>query len=250
MTFEEEPPLHSTIPERPCTVALVQDTGLYTAQSTRQWQDELRQIFPNQQGITFANFEWKWENVNDDESGGGSGRCAVEQGMEHLYLDMAQLMSPHVVLVARGPLVGWISQLYLESFSLAGLVLVDPLPLDDKNLDVAALSQAIGEYTGNVPGDYEHNIGSIVRENKRSLLLEPGAVPTIILQSIPVPLFIDGARKTSDRHRLLLRDEEEKSEEAFAAGDAPIIRLDNDDKTDLQTCVKDSIGAWIESRVL
>lgn len=266
VTFIEEPPLHSTIPERPCIVALVQDNGFYDKKSTNQWQDALRHVGPNQLGITVANFEWNdlRKPTADDN------RNILEQGLEALQMDMDQLMSPHVILVARGPLVSWVSQLYLESFSVAGLVLVDPLPLDDNAdnddnnnddniLDADQFSQAIQDYANDFPGvlhEHTHLENFLSDTNskqgaRRPLLLEPGAVPTMIVQSIPVPLFIAGSQQTADRHRLSTLDRQIPEDDEDVESDVPKIHLDAQaNETDVHDFLQHKLSAWIERRVL
>ena len=254
--------MHSSIPERPCTIALVQDNGFYDKESTKQWQDALRRVGPTQLGMTVANFEWndlRKPTAEDD-------RNILEQGLEALQMDMAQLMSPHVVLIARGPLVSWVSQLYLESFSVAGLVLVDPLPLDDSGdtddndiLDADTFSRAVQSYANNFPGAlHEHtHLEYFLSDMKgkqgarRPLLLEPGAVPTMVVQSIPVPLFVNGAHQTAGRHRLSTLDEQIPEDDDDAESDVPKIQLDApENETDLDDFIQHKVGAWIERRVI
>jgi len=244
----EEPPLDSDIPERPCSVAYVQD-DIYT-HFDRKWADELCQTFPNRLGMTFAQFQWQLVKIDKGES-------VVDQGLEALQMDTAELLNPHIILIARGPLVSWIAQLYLESFHLAGLVLVDPLPMDNLQVSGSALAAVIQESTG-VYNDhatactdqYTRLLEKYRQGGGRSLRLEPGAVPTLVVQSIHHPLFADGAQQTADRHRFLSDQEADEAEERFVGGDVPIIQLFDDEKLDLQAVAKDEIGAWIERRVL
>ena len=112
VTFQAEPPLESSVPERPCSVALVQDRGFYGEISSQLWEDQLLQLVPNAFGMSFASLE-----------------IAAQEELQQ-DLSNTVTMNPLVVLIARGPLVSWWAQLYLESYPLAGMILVDPLPLD------------------------------------------------------------------------------------------------------------------------
>ncbi|CAB9517968.1 expressed unknown protein [Seminavis robusta] len=258
VTLLEEPPLDSPIPERPCTVALVQDS-LYGPASTSLWKAQLRSLVPTEFGMSFANLDLSHEQEKQQ------GLLALDA----LQSDLLQMETPQVVLIARGPLVSWWAQLYLESFSLAGLVLVDPLvPVGDTGMGTvidadAATNQAFqyvaDEARKNGSSNYLQNISSLFfsKKRQRGLLLEPGAVPMMVLSTHP--FLSEPAQQTAERHRIVYdgQDREDPSNPMFHLGDVPVISMDlgednaGGSRVDpLQQCFRDTIGPWIENQVL
>jgi hypothetical protein len=223
VTLHQEPPLDSSIPERPCSIALVQDRGLYGEISAQFWEDQCLEIIPTQLGMPFASLE-------------------VDAQENSLATDIASLSNPLVVLVARGPLVSWWAQLYLESYSLAGLVLVDPLPLEEPNPDL--VDQLIeSSADAFLDGVY---LNHLYEAQNRPLLLEPGAVPMMVVQSRKDAIFSQGANQTADRHRFVAAENSRKKESS--TGEVPILTLEDDYA--IESMLRDSIAPWIESQVL
>jgi hypothetical protein len=255
VTILEEPPLDSTIPERPLTVALIQDRPLYgtvsTAStiSTTQWSEMLQTTVTKEFGMSFASLDI---GTTYDPYG----------GLEELQYDLSQLMTPQVLLIARGPLVSWWSQLYLEDFSLAGLILVDPLvpvthgvaSADKRDLFNYVTCQ-VGKHVNENP-DYLHTITSLFfsseeLKNHRQLLLEPGIIPMMVISSHP--LFDSEADRTAEHHRL--DGETDKDDNMlFRPGAIPTLTIPTsngvEDELSIVACFRESIGPWIESQVV
>jgi hypothetical protein len=251
VTLLEEPPIDSNIPERPLTVVLVQDNPLYGTVSTTQWRDQLRITATQEFGMSFASLDLGIPNSTDDMYG----------GLEELQNDLSQLMAPQVLIMARGPLVSWWSQLHLEDFSLAGLILVDPLVPVSQGVAFADKQQLLWNYVtdrvskhGENP-DYSRTIASLFfsceeLQNHRQLLLEPGTIPMMVISSHS--LFDVAADRTAERHRLY--SETDKDDDVLSRpGGVPTLtiptRNDRDHQLPIAACFRQSIGPWIESRV-
>lgn len=216
VTFQAEPPLDSTVPERPCSIALAQDRGLYGELSAQLWEDQCSTMIPNEFGMTFASLELERQ--------------------EDLEADLTSLSTPQAVLVARGPLVSWWAQLHLESYSLAGVILIDPLML--YNGDPELVDQVIqASEDAFLDGVYLNQL--YYEAQNRPLLLEPGPVPMVIIQSRSEYVFEEGVQQTIQRHGI---------DEAEESTSVPIITLKDD--RDLESTVRDSLVPWIENRVL
>ena len=109
LTSIQEPPINSSVPEHPCTLILAQDDGL---DDSDQWKS----CFETVTNHGFSQAQWSTQATDLDSA-------LVEMGQ-----DLSPIPSP--VWIARGPWTSWMAQFYLESLHLSGLVLVDPLPLD------------------------------------------------------------------------------------------------------------------------
>jgi hypothetical protein len=139
---------------------------------------------------------------------------------------------PHAVLIARGPWMCWMAQFYLEDLPLAGLVMIDPLPLDDRN----GINQFELVYAKNgLESNKEFVIFQDFMNNERSLQLEPGIVPMLVLHTILRPAFKRSADNTARRH----------SDPNGPFGSVPMLMLDCPDEEAI-----DLISEWIDDRVL
>lgn len=209
VTSFEEPPLDSTVPELPCTVVLLQDNDIYGESSTTNWEKELRRAIPHEFGMSFGAASLHSPALNnssedhDDE--------ILEESLTELRNDLSQIMNPQIILIARGPLVSWIAQLHLESNPLAGLVMIDPLLLDDSEADY--LKPAIDYLIESLPSNLHskssngrsiHLLQSLYsnRQNMRPLLLEPGSVPMMIFYSFHNQAYLNAVHQTANRHRI------------------------------------------------
>lgn len=199
------PPLESSIPEKIYTIILTEDRGLYPA----SWHEQLSTKLPTEHGISYTNFSLTTEtDTESDADATASSVSLFHQGLQEMKQELSadNLRTTGGILVARGPWMCWMAQFYLESLSLAGLVLVDPLPLEDRNslnqmdllYDKRGMQDSL-EYKmyKNYVQHYKDNWGAT------ALQLEPGSVPMLVLQSFNRPAFDKAAIKTADRHENL-----------------------------------------------
>jgi hypothetical protein len=192
------PPLDSTVPENIYTIILTEDGGLYP----ESWHEQCSTKLPIEHGISYTNFSLTTDTESDSNS------SLFHQGLQEMKQELSteHLGTTGGILVARGPWMSWLAQFHLESMSLAGVVLVDPLPLEDRNSlnQMELLYQKRGienslEYKmyRDYVAHFKDNWGAT------ALQLEPGSVPMLVLQSFNRPAFDKAAIKTADRHENL-----------------------------------------------
>jgi hypothetical protein len=174
MTESVEPPPTSTVPERPCEVALAQDS-IYNS----CWQEPFSQILPYERGLHYYSISMEANSL--------------QNGLDVLTQDLSSL--PNVVLVARGPIVSLIAQYYLESLPLAGLILVDPILIDHEHI-LHRLEARLERDSS----QHQFVKELLSTEEPRQLKLEPGAVPMLVFQSLQDESF--KMASTDVAHRL------------------------------------------------
>lgn len=181
LTHIEEPDLTSLVPERPCTVVLAEEEGFYPSSWT-SW----RSSFVQEHGFSFAQLQL----VESSD---------LDSALRELSRDISSLIATNCVLISRGPMMSSLAQFYLESLPLAGLVMVDPLPLDNTE-SVKALERHYAEQTV-VPiasllfNDYVEHYAHW------TMKLEPGSVPMmIIMTQNDNKIYANGAENTKRRH--------------------------------------------------
>jgi hypothetical protein len=162
----------------------------------------------------------------------------VDDALDQLLRDFADV--PDAVLVARGPWMSWLSQFFLESLPLKGLVMIDALPLDDQQgihrfqaVYKSRLLEESLEYK--LFQDYANNWGHW------TLRLEPGSVPMLVLYSFAQSGFEAFAMSTAQRHTR--RDDE-------VAGEIPVVALLKGDSGQLVDEAVSVVSEWILERVL
>ena len=223
LTAVTEPPLDSTVTERPCTIILTQDAGVYDD----SWSHDFTHQLPTQHGMAVAELTLSSTNTTNPNT-------TMAEALQELSADLTR-NTHNTVLVARGPWMAWLAQFYLESLPLAGLVLVDPLPLDDRNsfnqLDMLYRKRNLTETT-----NYKLYQEYAQHWDHWTLQLEAGSVPMLVLQSIDRPSFKKGAAITAKRH----------SDADSKAGEVVVQRLDPKKQPNVPQIVSD----WINLRVL
>ena len=213
MTDSIEPPLTSKVPERPCEVVLAQDPTYETC-----WQQSFARVLPQERGIHYCSV------VIDNKN--------LQEGLDMLEQDLAAL--PNVVLIARGPLVSLVAQYYLESFPLAGLVLVDPVLLDHVEL----LQQVQATLQQCHKAQREFVKGILSGEEARPLKLESGAVPMLIFCSLADSSFHKAAKDVALRH----------GDPEGIFWDVPVHDISSTDEAVLVAI--DMITEWLDGSVL
>jgi hypothetical protein len=116
MTPVQQPPVNSTVPESTVSIILTEDAGFYES----SWHDGFKAALP-EKGVPYSKF-----SLSDDKP--GDFDSALREMKDDLSTD-----ATNTVLVTRGPWMSWMASFYLESLPLAGLVMIDPMQLDDMN---------------------------------------------------------------------------------------------------------------------
>eukprot|EP00934_Nitzschia_sp_Nitz4_P009145 Nitzschia sp. Nitz4//scaffold183_size43938//39202//39945//NITZ4_007277-RA/size43938-processed-gene-0.10-mRNA-1//1//CDS//3329539635//9135//frame0 len=169
-----EPPLDSTIVEKPCTVVLLEDSGYYET----SWKEAFQHSFPKEYGMSFASLSFSSE---DDLKG----------MVDELKVDLPPIVD--AVFVTRGPIASWVTMYYLESFAVQGLVMVDPIHFDSFN------QLTVKEDASSPPSQANASLWS--QTCNRVLRLEPNSVPMLVFQSIlDNPLHMSGAEAVARYH--------------------------------------------------
>ena len=175
LTSIQEPPVDSSVPEHPCTLILAQDDGL---DDSDQWKS----CFETVTDRGFSQAQWSTQATDLDSA-------LVEMGQ-----DLSPIPSP--VWIARGPWTSWMAQFYLESLHLSGLVLVDPLPLDQTRgiQEMEAFLKARSSATTAMFQDFANHW------DHWTLKLEPAAVPMMVISTKPSWKW--AAEYTAERHSI------------------------------------------------
>jgi hypothetical protein len=214
MTAMQEPPIHHVegdpdYYEKPVSVALVESCLFQKA----SWSNTFAEDFPSR-GIQYIELDI-FSQLKDDMN-----VHALKQMEAELASDLSSI--PSVVLIARGPLPCLVAQYYLESLSLGGLVLEDPLLIPDTEMSNGTLvssAETLIKMVSTYPSKNKKDSGrsklatqelrviekltseSTVNDQliwKRPLRLEPGVVPMLILFS--QEQFRSAATKTAAFH--------------------------------------------------
>lgn len=180
-----EPPLHVEI-ERPCTVLLLEDDSLYPS----SWSDLMTSTIPSDFGMSCGTIEIPTDSQETFQD-------RVD------YLKWSLLGIPDAMLIARGPIASWTAQLYLESFSLIGLVAVDPILMDRPRGSVE--DQAILHLLDTLQSTMKKQDTELLRrvlngEEGRRLKLEPGPCPLLFTVSMSEDIFVETTKHSSQRH--------------------------------------------------
>lgn len=174
ITESIEPPLSSLVAEKPCTLVLVEDQGLYHT----SWSSYLRDALPNEYGLHF---------------------CKQQITLSSMEASLAEMTSdleakPSVVLLARGPAVSWVAQFYLEDLPLSGLIMVDPV--FEPSMELLEELNSMYSEDSLDETNFLRRIHSGV--DGRSLKLESGVIPMLVLSSLDVLHAV--SQSTASRH--------------------------------------------------
>lgn len=241
-----ETPLDSKVTEKPYTIILMEDdvplvfqediddgvhsTETLQAHGRTSWIDTFRSTVPPEYGMSFASIQ----RTNNEQQ-----PPSPSAGLQALKTSPLPTLSD-AILVARGPLASLCAQYYLESFSLKGLVLIDPVLIMDDDEDgndkdgkddLFALLERI----------CLHKKDELDRFRSKRLLVEPNAVPMMVFST------------ASDDHAL------KQSSRSVAArhgdpdgpyGRVPIVDLGKETRqNEVPLIVLDAINKWIDETV-
>lgn len=133
--------------------------------------------------------------------------------------------------------MSWLAQFYLESLPLAGLVMIDPMPLDMQHF----VNQFELQYTNHKDSPEYRMFQDFAQHwDHWSLKLEPGAVPMLIAITKPRSVWEKAAKATAAR------------QEGGRFGPVPICKLIQKKQNEdfyLENVV-DEFADWIQERVL
>jgi hypothetical protein len=145
----------------------------------------------------------------------------------------------NVVLVTRGPWMSWQATFYLESLPLAGLVMIDPMQLDDQN----GINQFELQYEKlQLQQTVQYQLYQEYREHwdHWTLKLEPGSVPMLILYTQDRPGYKRCAENTALRH---------SSSSDTTTTNIPVLKMPSTARSHVQDCITE-ITTWIDTHVL
>ncbi|GKY96813.1 hypothetical protein MPSEU_000640500 [Mayamaea pseudoterrestris] len=196
MTTPFAPPLEAT--ERPVRIVLGEDA--VTSCSTTSWKVTCRERFPLTHNMPFQNFTWpQSEASNDANHQFDSPAFDMDAALSELSQGLhASSTGSQTVFIAKGPWISWLSLFYLESLPLAGLVLVDPLPLHQHQTYVNQFELYYQNHKHSA--DYKLFQDYMQHWDHWSLQLEPGAVPMVVLSTMTRNVWRRAAQETSQQH--------------------------------------------------
>ena len=227
-----ETPLDSTVMEKPYTLILMEDdvsaafttpkrseqhqnndnhhaTNKLTTSSS--WIELFRSKIPRDYGMSFASVSLQMQlplhrDKNNSVDGDGNTRrrslVSISDALQSLKASRLPEFSD-AILVARGPVSSLIAQYYLESFSLQGLVMIDPILLgdnangndgddddnggDDNGGDGETINsddeKIVSSLVSSIFRDSNDDNDSIDRFRSQRLLVEPNAVPMMVVRT-------------------------------------------------------------------
>lgn len=233
-----EPPLDCEVLEKPCTVVLMEDENRFHATdddkevTTLSWLPAFQNRFPTECGMSFSSIRFPG-NSNEN-------KATILYVSDCLNaLKTSSLPRIHdAVLVARGPFSSLCAQYYLESLSLLGLVMVDPILITNgENDDNEEMTRILA--TCNIDErDWEGFQSS-------SLLLEPNAVPMMVVLSSQNKAWNTASRRVAARH----------SDEEGLFGIVPVLDLhelsgESGNAQSEGDLMVDLVNDWIDENVL
>jgi hypothetical protein len=224
LTQAVEPCPSSDVPERPCTVILAEHPDLYGGNS---WHPVFQGRFPADFGVTYRH--WSMDP---------SRALTVDDALNQLMNDLSTI--PDAVLVARGPWMSWLSQFFLESLPVKGLVMVDPMPLDDKRgIELFQAQYREAKLTESI--EYRLFQDFLMHWDHWTLKLEPGSVPMLVLVSRTGSEVRSLAEETARRHSVV---------DCGDDSEVPVVDLVAEELDGRAVEAVVAVSDWIEYRVL
>jgi len=213
-----EPPLESSVIEKPATILLFEDPDLYDNTSI-SWLSAFEEFIPRKYGISFASIR-----IPPSETSGSTNNninhqyYAFQEILASLKNELT-LINHDAIMVTRGPLSSWFAVSYLESCQLKGLIMIDPVQLDSHNLD--PIKKKMEEKDKASTSD-DNRLGGWFRlleeAKERKLSIEPNSVPMMIFCSDPS--MKDAANIVSRRHSFPDEDDDDDDDESV-----PVIQI-------------------------
>jgi len=231
-----ETPLDSNVMEKPYTVILMEDdvsaSFFHSNEPNCSWSEIFRSNIPRDYGMSFASISLQLKTLENTTT-------SISTALEALKASRLPMVAD-AILVARGPCSSLIAQYYLESFSLQGLVMMDPILLQqqEKEKDEKLLSSLVSEI-------YKNDDESLERFHSRRLLVEANSVPMMVVRTISetddnddhYPEWKSSSVHVAQRH----------GDADGLYGEVPVLDVvDNKDEKALVANLLQHIGDWID----
>jgi hypothetical protein len=184
------------VKERPCTLILTEEPVMFqlggeastsdvtdssnSLKEASSWHESFSKTVPSEYGIAYT----KWSFSSADPA-------SFDVALSALKKDFTASRLQQPILVTRGPVLSWLAQFYLESLPLAGLIMVDPLPLNDEK--ACALYEkyhknhrtSAGDESASHPEPFYAIYTDYVNYwDHWTLKLESGSVPMMVLSTM------------------------------------------------------------------
>lgn len=207
------------VPERPVTFILGEDAGFYP----KSWLPTFQEKVPKEHGMQFCSFTLDPQSTSFDDA------------LNELKNDAGSFVD--TVFVARGPFMSWMAQFYLEDLPFKGLIMVDPMQLDDQN-GVNQFQLQYDKLGLTSSQQYQMFLDFDQHWGHWTYRLEPGVVPMMILYTADRPMYKRCAENTALRHSL---------DESMA--DIPILKMPSTKRKHDEESLE-AIVDWINDRAL
>jgi len=193
---------------------------------SKSWINAFRSKVPADYGMSFASISLNWQHDLGENP-------SVFGGLQALKSCRLSSISD-AILVTRGPVASLCAQYYLESMALQGLVMIDPILMDDEDNGHEEISSLLSRL-------YQQPTDDEDKERFRSsrLLVEPNAVPMMVVMTIPdSKAWSHSSQFVAARH----------GDPDGPYGIVPIVDLTEMDETEANsaTTVLDRINEWID----
>ena len=241
-----ETPLNSTVIEKPYTLILLETVDIPSSSSS-SWFEYLRSTVPTEYGMSFASitlplfrkqpqkqhekadYSTDTTTDNDDDDDDDDAVTTIRSPVVPISELVQAMKNPvvstlaHVsdtILVARGPISALCAQYYLESCSVKGLIMIDPVLIDEQHLSsdidpdpndnvndalISSLSSYLIDNNNNNNNAIRNSIGDLYRDDCDSLQrflstrlqVEPNAVPMLIIRTTTTTKHANNTNTTS-----------------------------------------------------
>lgn len=214
MTPAIEPP--PNVAESPTSLVLAEDEGFYP----KSWHEAFSVQVPETHGMAYARFSLTHDTVSN-----------FDTALQELKNDLSA-QGANTVLVTRGPWMSWMASFYLESLPLAGLVMVDPMQLDDMN----GLNQFELQYEKlGLKDSLQYKLYQEYSEHwdHWTLKLEPGSVPMLVMYTNLRPGYKRCAENTALRH----------------GENVPVLKMPSTARSHVDECISQVVN-WIHDNTM
>ena len=211
-----ETPIGSTILEKPFTVILMEDSEYSMSRKGNDdnnnnsededdtlcisWMETFRSKIPRKYGMSFGSIsidrrrrqqQQNRLDCNGDDDGDDDDEPVLLL-FDELLKSLKHSELPTIndaVLIARGPVASLCAQYYLESCSLQGLIMIDPIlindnPRDNNYGDDGDDDDTIALLRSRILHDNEHDQDQD-RFRSKKLLIESNSVPMMVVLTVP-----------------------------------------------------------------
>lgn len=251
--YEPPIPLQDGFVERPGIIISLRSHCQSTSDVDRK--DEYLGNEFSRRGVSYKGIQLPCTSSSSSSSSKIQYNDLMSNGCYEINNDIQSLEQPNVILLAHGPIPSLVAQYYLESFSLAGLVMIDPflVPFSKESLESSGreLLQRMNENDGEwIWNDDRTTLESImssitthseIEDSLRTLKLESGSVPMLVLSTQQHSSLV--------LHTNLKKNLDEiaqyHSHEHYTFSPVKVITLEGKDNDLYQSMVKE-VYTWID----